>query len=176
MEQPTEAAHSPAGPRAPRLSADPIISAIVLSDRGPVSLEACLDSLIAQSGELDVEIVVVRATSDVEQRHALKAAHPSVRFVFVPAGAGNAQLRAAGMAAAAGDIITFIDQQQLSSIRWLTRLPWSRERQRPGPLQVKSTDARANSHPTSSAERESPTPPYASFSSGRGPDERETVE
>ncbi len=174
MEHPFDERFRPAGPRGPRLAAHPIISAVILADHGVGSLRACLDSLIAQSGGLDFEIVVVRDGSELEGRSELEAVHPSVRFIPVPSDAGLAQRRAAGMAAAHGDIVTFIEERRLASFQWMSRLPWSRERETSS-QHTMGDSTRSTSRQSSTAGHESYSPPYASFSTGGSPDEHEPV-
>ncbi|MGH7129076.1 MAG: FAD-dependent oxidoreductase, partial [Planctomycetaceae bacterium] len=86
----------------------PAIS-IVVASRGPRrELEAHLQALLPQSQAAAAAIVVARA-GDATELRSLCACYPTVRFVSLSKTATVAELRSAGMADAAGDIVTLVD-------------------------------------------------------------------
>jgi hypothetical protein len=92
--------------RTNRVADGPTISVLVVSEKTPEELTACLDSLLPVCSRLPAQLVVVRAV-DGEELHALKSAYPRVRFVAAPKGASAADMREIAMAAADGDIVCF---------------------------------------------------------------------
>src|SRR6476620_10971664 len=94
--------------RGPKRGSGPTVSVVVASNRDKTLLQACLGSLLGQCQRLNAELLVARAgtASDVA---ALGKTYPSVRFVTAPADASIPQLRAMGMAQAAGDVVALTE-------------------------------------------------------------------
>ena len=108
----------PTGPRGIRLSGAPTVSVVVVSSRRPADLEACLLSLLPGCQALGLEIVVVRAATmgDLE---LLARAYSSVQFITAPPRSSAADLRARGVAEAAGDIVAITEDDGAINDAWL---------------------------------------------------------
>ena len=91
-----------------RLTGVPTFSVVIASKEARRELEAHLHALLPQCQGLDAEIVVARAGEGLELQ-SLRSNYPTVRFLSLPRGTSAAELRAAGMAEADGDIVTFLD-------------------------------------------------------------------
>ncbi len=74
-----------------------------------------------QSAMLDAELVVARS-AEREDLDEIRAAYPSVRFVACPRGATIPHLRAAGMAAASGDILALTEDHCIAAPNWLEQI------------------------------------------------------
>lgn len=95
--------HSRAGPP----SDTPTFSLVVTSRGDPETLRALLRGLLPLCAEHGVQTVVVRG-GRVEDALALADEHPSAHFIHSPdEQAAPGALRAAGMAAASGDVVLF---------------------------------------------------------------------
>lgn len=101
----------PPGQRNVRRTATPAISVVVASLRERKFLERCLDSLLPQCAEVSAEVVVARSGSDLELDE-LRRTYSWVTLVAGPDGAGSAELRAAGMAIATGDVVAIIEDDR----------------------------------------------------------------
>ena len=124
----------PPGQRSVRRSSAPAISVVVASLRERKFLERCLDSLLPQCAEVNAEVVVARK-GPTHELEGLKRGYPWVTLVAGPWGAGTAELRAAGMAAATGDVVAIIeDDREVESnfMRQLTGLTTSPPQARRG--------------------------------------------
>jgi hypothetical protein len=97
-----------------RVRADgcPTLSIVIASREARRELEAHLHFLLASSEAAAAEIVVARAGESTEMR-SLRASYPMVRFVSLPKETPAAELRAAGMIEASGDIVTLLDDVAL---------------------------------------------------------------
>lgn len=124
----------PPGERSVRRSSAPAISVVVASLRERKFLERCLDSLLPQCAEVNAEVVVARK-GPTHELEGLRRGYPWVTLVAGPWGAGTAELRAAGMAAATGDVVAIIeDDREVESnfMRQLTGLTTSPPQARRG--------------------------------------------
>ncbi len=101
----------PPGQRSVRRSSAPGISVVVASLRERKFLERCLDSLLPQCAEVNAEVVVARK-GPTHELEGLRRGYPWVTLVAGPWGAGTAELRAAGMAAATGDVVAIIEDDR----------------------------------------------------------------
>lgn len=110
------------GGRAIRLGEGPSLSVVVASFRERPLVDACLASLLPQCRALGAETIVARACSDPVEIAEMEAAYPSVRFVRAPADATIPQLRAAGMAAAGGDIVALTEDHCVVAPDWVPQL------------------------------------------------------
>jgi GT2 family glycosyltransferase len=116
------------------LTCSSLASVVVCVYNRPVQILECLASLAA-SLELDYEIVVVDDASTDDTPHAVRrfaAAHPqiSLRLVTLSHNAGVSGARNAGIQAARGGVVLFIDSDCLADPDWLGQLaqPLRRER------------------------------------------------
>lgn len=84
----------------------PTFSLVVTSRGDAGALRALLAGLLPLCAAHGVQTLVVRA-GPVDEALALADEHPAVRFLLPPGEAGPGALRAAGMAAAEGDVVMF---------------------------------------------------------------------
>jgi len=91
---------------------------VVASTRSNARLAAYLDALMPRCRVLGIEIVVVRAC-DAAELPGFVRMYPAVRFVEAPEGSSVAALKAAGMAAAAGDVVGLTDDDESIAPDWL---------------------------------------------------------
>jgi glycosyltransferase involved in cell wall biosynthesis len=108
----------PPGARARRLADAPLVSVVVASRAERTLLDACLGALLPQCSRLGAELVVARAGSTVD----LEAAYPAATWIAAPADASLPALRAAGMAAAEGDVVALTEDHCLPAPDWLDRI------------------------------------------------------
>ncbi len=101
----------PPGQRSVRRTSAPAISVVVASLRERKFLERCLDSLLPQCAEVNAEVVVARK-GPTHELEGLRRGYPWVTLVAGPWGAGTAELRATGMAAATGDVVAIIEDDR----------------------------------------------------------------
>ena len=97
------------------------ISAVVCTYRNPNLLEKALESLLAQTLERrDYEVIVVDNNSQ-DRTNVVVSAYPSVRYVLERR-QGLANARNAGVLAAQGEVIAFIDDDAEAAPGWLAAL------------------------------------------------------
>jgi glycosyltransferase involved in cell wall biosynthesis len=111
----------PPGQRNVRRTSAPAISVVVASIRERELLERCLASLLPQCAEVNAEVVVARRASDRELEE-LRSGYQWISLVAGPRGAGIAELRAAGMAIATGDVVVIIEDDGEVSSDFLRRV------------------------------------------------------
>ena len=111
----------PPGQRSVRRSSAPAISVVVASLRERRFLERCLDSLLPQCAEVNAEVVVARK-GPTHELEGLRRGYPWVTLVAGPQGAGTAELRAAGMAVATGDVVAIIEDDREVEPTFMRRL------------------------------------------------------
>jgi hypothetical protein len=99
-------------------STRPALSMVVASVRELEHLATCLGQLRSRGLAGEAELVVARA-GDVGE---LAVQHPYARFVACSPGASVAELRAAGMRAAGGDIVAVTEDDCLASAEWLDQI------------------------------------------------------
>jgi hypothetical protein len=99
----------------------PAVSIVVVSSRSQSTLSGCLSSLSPQCLRFGAELIVARA-ADAADLDALRRAYPAMRIVKVPVGATIAQLRAAGMNMAMGDIIAVTEDNAIADSDWVETL------------------------------------------------------
>ncbi len=107
-----------------RAPASASVSVIVPTCRRPQSVVACVDSIVAARGTLDVEVLVVDNAPDGRTRAALAARHPDsagVRYLAEPR-PGASRARNRGVAAAQGDVLAFVDDDVVVDRSWLAAL------------------------------------------------------
>ena len=115
---PPERRGLPPGERVMRLAAEPHHS-IVLAAAGPRErLESLLRELVPACRACGAELVVARACSAAEYRE-LAGTFPSVLFMPAPDGSANSQLRALGLTAADGDVVTIADDDRPLTAGWV---------------------------------------------------------
>lgn len=105
----------PSGPATAAPSGLPHISAVVPAYNAAAHIAACLDSILAQQGRWWLEVIVVDdgstdATAAIVAARA--ARHPNLRLLQQP-NAGPAAARNRGIAAASGELIAFLDSDDL---------------------------------------------------------------
>ena len=90
------------------------VSVVVPAHNRPEHLPAAIRSALAQT-LTPVEVIVVDDCSDTDIRPALDGFDERVRFVRLPANRGANAARNAGVSAAVGDVVAFLDDDD----RWL---------------------------------------------------------
>lgn len=112
----------PPGHRGIRLAELPTSSVVVASVRDRAALEAMLGGMVPGCKERDIEVVVARNCS-ADEYHALESVFPSVLFMPAPDNSTVRQLRAIGLSAADGDIVTLVDDSMTLDAQWVADLP-----------------------------------------------------
>lgn len=97
------------------------VSVVIASCRERHLLDACLQSLLPQCHKHRAETVVARACNAGELT-SLTGLYPSVRFVAAPLDSTIPHLRAAGMAAATGDVVALTEDHCVVAPDWITQL------------------------------------------------------
>ena len=110
--------------RGPRRGSSPTISVVVASNRDKALLNACLGSLLGQCQRMNAELLVARAGTAADVS-SLGKTYPSVRFVAAPPDASIPQLRAIGMAQAAGDVVALTEDHCIADDHWVETLTQS---------------------------------------------------
>ena len=98
----------PPGARGLRLGSEPRHSIVLASTQPREVLERRLSPLVRDCEALGVELVVARATQP-EELAALAARFPYALFMPAPDGSTVRQLRAIGITAADGDVVTMLE-------------------------------------------------------------------
>jgi GT2 family glycosyltransferase len=115
-----EALRAPAPPpRAP--IAEPSVTVVVPTCRRPARLKRCLDSLLASDyGRFDIVVVENRPGGDATDRMLARhfAGERRVRYV-TETRRGSSHARNAGLRAASGDIVAFVDDDVVVEGDWL---------------------------------------------------------
>ncbi|MDX2171004.1 MAG: glycosyltransferase family 2 protein [Deltaproteobacteria bacterium] len=101
------------------MDAAPLVSVIVLNFNGAAILPRCLDHLLAQTYAAREILVVDNASSDGSDAVLAAYAARGVRTVASPVNRGCAGGRNAGLAAARGAIIAFMDNDGYADPAWL---------------------------------------------------------
>jgi hypothetical protein len=96
----------------------PTLSVVVASSGDRARLESCLEALREASAAWLAELIVT-LRADAAEVNALAARHPQARFLTCPPGASVAELRAAGMRAAGGDIVALVEDGNVPAGDWL---------------------------------------------------------
>lgn len=107
--------------RPARAPGRPRISLVVASSDPDERLASYLEALLPRCRVLGVEVVVA-CPGDTSDYPDLVAAFPGVRFIAAPAGSTIAALKAAGMAAAGGDVVGLTDDAESVGADWLHAL------------------------------------------------------
>jgi hypothetical protein len=94
---------------------------VVASSRDRALLDATLASLLPGCLACGIEVVVARACTNTEYR-SLEVAYPTVLFMPGPDDATVRQLRAAGISAADGDIVSLVEDTGPVDEAWLADL------------------------------------------------------
>ncbi len=111
----------PPGVRSLRLSGEPTHTVVLASRLPRQALEPLLTRLSAECGAVGAELVVARAASAAELRE-LSDAYPQILFMPAPDGSSQRELRAFGLAAAEGDIVTFADDAVGAPEGWVATM------------------------------------------------------
>ena len=112
----------PPGHKGIRLGAEPTTSLVVASFGDRPRLERLLGSIAPACEARKMELVVARSCAAEEYR-ALAAAWPRVLFMPALDNATPRQLRAIGLSAADGDIVTLVDDDREIDGSWIQALP-----------------------------------------------------
>lgn len=108
--------------RAAALGAPPFISVIVCTYNRPAQLEVCLGHLEKQQyPSFEVIVVDNGPQADVVRAHVASLDAARYRYLHEPR-AGLSRARNAGVAAASGDIVAFIDDDEEPDVCWLAAL------------------------------------------------------
>jgi GT2 family glycosyltransferase len=94
------------------------VSVVVANYNGELLLPDLLDSLEAQSVRPDEVIVVDNASQDFS-RELVRSRGASVRLVELERNLGAAEARNVGTAAAAGDVLVFVDNDSVADVDWI---------------------------------------------------------
>lgn len=101
------------------MDASPLVSVIVLNFNGAAILPRCLDQLLAQTYKQREIIVVDNASTDGSAEVLSAYASRGVRTVASPVNRGCAGGRNAGLEAARGEVIAFMDNDGYADPNWL---------------------------------------------------------
>ena len=117
----TEQRGLPPGSRGLRLAAEPTYSIVLASTQPRAVLEARLAPLLLECRALGVELVVVRSTTPTETRE-LAATYPYALIMPAPDNSNVRQLRAIGITAADGDVVTLIEDDRDLPEGWVAEV------------------------------------------------------
>lgn len=98
-----------------------MLSVIIPHLNQPDFLDRCLASLMAQDGAVPAFEIIVVDNGSHDMPQAVCDAYPAVRLIAEPE-PGPGPARNAGVAAANGDILAFIDADCLADPGWLARI------------------------------------------------------
>ena len=107
------------------------VSVVVTGSHDPVLLERCLRSIFA-CDDTDFEVIVVerRAASDAIARLDERFEDERRLHLVEDAGAGVSRARNAGLAAAAGEVVMFVDAAVVVDAQWINRCRTAFDRDR----------------------------------------------
>ncbi len=108
----------PPGARGLRLAAEPRHSVVLASTAPRELLERRLATLVRDCEALEVELVVARATQP-EELASLAGRFPYALFMPAPDGCTARQLRAIGITAADGDVVTMLEDDRDIPEGWI---------------------------------------------------------
>lgn len=103
---------SPAGPDTQRTAGPVLVGVVIPAHNAAAFLGECLDSVVAQAGPLQLDIVVVDDGS-TDQTADVARAHESVRVIRLGVNQGPSAARNAGIAATRGEFVAFLDADDL---------------------------------------------------------------
>ena len=118
----TDQRNVPPGFKGLRLGATPTTSLVVASSGERAALDRLLAVVVPACEARRMEVVVARSCAAEEYR-ALSAAWPSVLFMPAQDRASVRQLRAIGLSAADGDIVTILTDAEPLDAAWVAALP-----------------------------------------------------
>ena len=99
----------------------PLVSVIIPNFNRQAELQRAVDSVLAQDYE-DLEIIVVDDASTMDIRLSLpSSAQDQLRWITLPRNRGGASARNAGIAAARGEVVAFLDSDDVWTSDKLTR-------------------------------------------------------
>ena len=104
-----------------RLEAEPRHSIVVAASGPRARLEALLRVLVPACLSRRAELVVARACGPAEYRE-LAGTFPAVLFMPAPDGSTPRQLRAIGLTAADGDVVTFAEDDRALTAEWVAEV------------------------------------------------------
>ena len=111
----------PPGERIMRLASEPRHTIVVAASGPRARLEALLRMLVPACLSRRTELVVARACSPEEYRE-LAGTFPAVLFMPAADGSTPRQLRALGLTAADGDVVTFADDDRTLTPEWVAEV------------------------------------------------------
>lgn len=94
-------------------AAAPLVSVVVPAHDSARYLDECLDSVFAQQGDLELQVIVVDDASSDDTAQVARA-HDKVELIRFDENRGPSAARNAGIAAARGEFVAFLD----SDDRW----------------------------------------------------------
>lgn len=102
----------------PSRAADaPHLSIVIASVNGRPYLDACLDALAGQQGEVSAEVIVADCTG-AETQDYVRVSHPGVRLLAFDEAKSVPTLRAAGIQAARGEIVVITEDHCIPAPDW----------------------------------------------------------
>jgi GT2 family glycosyltransferase len=102
----------------------PCVSFVVIAFNESANIASCLRSLGGQDAQCQLEFIVVDDGSSDDTRRiadAFARKDPRVRVIALTPNQGRGAARAAGVAAARGDYVAFVDADIVLPAHWLTR-------------------------------------------------------
>jgi glycosyltransferase involved in cell wall biosynthesis len=99
----------------------PDLSVIVPSVNGWSDLQECLEALVAQSGELRIEVIVADRVGEMV-RSRLRVRYPGIRLLEFPLATSIPALRAAAFTAARAEIIGVLEDHVIVPPDWGERM------------------------------------------------------
>ena len=111
----------PPGERVMRLAAEPRHTIVVAAAGPRARLEALLRVLVPACMARGTELVVARACSPAEYKE-LAGTFPAVLFMPAADGSTPRQLRALGLTAADGDVVTFAEDDRALTAEWVAEV------------------------------------------------------
>ena len=99
----------------------PTVSIVVISTQPVAQLRECVAALVPQCERIMAQLIVVREAPHADLV-ALSQTMPTAHIVEAPSPSTPRDLRALGMAQAAGDIVSFVTDDKVPDSSWVLSL------------------------------------------------------